>query len=335
MDINTYKYDISISLCKQDIEFARKLAKALNPSLSVFFYEDRQEELISKSGPEAFAKVFKEESRVVIILSRKEWSETFYTDIERNAIIDRTSVRNQGYSFLLVIPMEIGESPSWYPSTKIYLDPRRFSVEQLAKFAEFKVTDTGGIVRPLTSEEYSTHFINQLKEKREIVQLQSSQSAIKKLISEIKKVKTLFNAKIEHFSSINHLFHLRKKPFSESIDDGEFGLGEHLLRCEIYNIDTSCQLVSTQTINLIRTFYNARTQNIESKQYKFYYSDQLCGWSIPQPYSGNNNSQIAHLFTEYGNGWYDLKSAITSETMVDDWFTELWQLLKQNYKEIV
>ena len=114
-----YKYDIAISLCKQDAVFAKKLVKALNPGLKIFFYEEKQEELISKSGPEVFAKIFKEQSRVVVILSRNEWSESYYTDIERSAIIDRTSVKNEGYNFLMVIPMEPGQIPSWYPSTRI------------------------------------------------------------------------------------------------------------------------------------------------------------------------------------------------------------------------
>lgn len=128
------KYDVAISLCKQDLEFAKKLIAQLNPGINVFLYEDKQEELISKSEPEEFAKVFKEEARVVVILSRKEWSESYYTDIERNAIIDRTSVKNEGYNFLLVIPLVPNEIPSWYPSTRIYIDPRRFSFEEMAKF---------------------------------------------------------------------------------------------------------------------------------------------------------------------------------------------------------
>jgi len=131
-----FNWDIAISLCKQDIDFAKKLVKAINPSLKVFFYEDRQEELISKSGPEAFAKTFKDESRVVVILSRDEWSKSFYTEIERNAIIDRTAVKNEGYQFLMVIPMVQGEIPSWYPSTQIYASPFRFTIEELAHFIE-------------------------------------------------------------------------------------------------------------------------------------------------------------------------------------------------------
>ena len=55
-EIKKYNWDIAISLCKQDINFAKKLVSFINPSLKVFFYEDRQEDLISKSGPVAFAK---------------------------------------------------------------------------------------------------------------------------------------------------------------------------------------------------------------------------------------------------------------------------------------
>ena len=132
----TFRYDIAISLCKEDVGFADKLVRAINPNLKVFFYEHKQEELISKSGPEAFARVFKEESRVVVILSRKGWSETFYTEIERSAIMDRIK---SGYQFLMVIPMKQaqGETPPWYPETHIYASPFRFTIEQLAKFIEF------------------------------------------------------------------------------------------------------------------------------------------------------------------------------------------------------
>lgn len=134
MDMPNYDYDIAISLCKQDVDFGKKLVNNINPSLKVFFYENNQEDIISKSGPEVFSRIFKDKSRVVVILSRDEWSDSFYTDIERNAIIDRTSVKNEGYNFLMVIPMVPGQIPSWYPSTRIYADPRKFSVKQMARF---------------------------------------------------------------------------------------------------------------------------------------------------------------------------------------------------------
>ena len=33
-----YDWDIAISLCKQDVDFAKKLVKAINPTLKVFFF---------------------------------------------------------------------------------------------------------------------------------------------------------------------------------------------------------------------------------------------------------------------------------------------------------
>lgn len=334
-----YKYDIAVSLCKQDVEFARKLVKALNPSLSVFFYEDRQEELISKSGPEAFAKIFKEESRIVVILSRDEWSESFYTEIEKNAIIDRTSVKNQGYYFLMVIPMELEQAPSWYPSTKIYADPRNSTVEELAKFIEFKLADQGGIVKPLTSEEYSAYFINQLKEKQEITYLQNSDEAIEKLKSEVNNLKKLFNSKIEYFAKNHYQFSISHKQFSEFFYDAQFGVGTYLLACEFQNMEYGTSLVNTQRASLFITLYRVvnigKYDVLSSEQYKFYYSGKLNGWSIPVTYSGNNNIYISHLFTEYGNKWYDLKPPVSTEDLLDKWFIELWNWVKKEYQEII
>jgi hypothetical protein len=328
-----YKYDIAISLCKQDVDFARKLIKALNPKLKKFFYEDRQEELINKSGPEEFSKIFKEESRVIVILSRNEWSESYYTDIEKNAIIDRTSVKNQGYSFLIVIPMEPGQAPSWYPTTRIYADPRKFDIELLAKFIEFKVADEGGTINPLTSEEYSEYFIDQLKEKREIVQLQNSSIAINKLGAEVEKIRALFNSKVEMFFSNNYGFSLKKKLFTP-FSDAYFGINEYLLNFEIQNIDNLHPQVNTQIVSVYMTLSKSNSI-IQSEQYKFYQSNKIYGWAIPQPYSGNNFFHLQHLFTEYGNGWYDLKHPITSEELIDKWFILLWKLVKSDFKIIL
>lgn len=334
-----YTYDIAISLCKQDMDFARKLVKALNPRLNVFFYEDRQEELISKSGPEAFGKIFKEQSRVVVVLSRNEWSESYYTDIERNAIIDRTSVKNQGYSFLIVIPMEQGEAPSWYPSTKIYADPRKFSIELLAKFIEFKVTEEGGVVTPLTSEEYSAFFINQLKEKQKITQLQNSNVAIEKLKSEADKLKMLFNSKAEYFNKNRNQISSTHKLFTAFLSDASFGVAPFLLSCEIHDMDYGIRLVSAQQPTLFITLFRINNQSsyeqLKSEQYKYYYSGTLNGWAQPVPYRGNDRIYISHLFTEYGHSWYDLKHPVTTEELIDKWFIELWTLVKQEYKLIL
>jgi hypothetical protein len=102
------------------------------------FYQTKTLQTYSATSPTAArSKVIqptKEESRGVVILSRDEWSNSFYTEIERNAIIDRTAVKNEGYHFLMVIPMIQGEIPPWYPSTQIYASPFGFSIEEIAHY---------------------------------------------------------------------------------------------------------------------------------------------------------------------------------------------------------
>lgn len=337
--MNSYKYDIAISLCNEDVDFARKLVKALNPGLKVFFYEDRQEELISKSGPEAFAKCFKEEARIVIILSRASWSESFYTEIERNAIIDRTSIKNQGYGFLMVIPMEPEQVPSWYPSTKIYVDPKKYSIDLLAKFIEFKVTEEGGIVKPLTSEEYSAYFISQLKEKRRIIGLQDSSDAIEALTSEVEKLKSLFNSKVKYFSNDHYHFGISQKLFIYSTYDSHFGINNYQLYFEIQNMGFGFPIVTTQQSNLwirlLRHTSGGRYEDIKSEQYKFFYSENISGWSLPITYSVNSDMHFNHLFTEHGNKWYDLKNPVSTNELIDGWFMELWKCVDKEFKQIL
>lgn len=333
--MNSYKYDIAISLCKQDVDFARKLIKELNPKLNVFFYEDRQDELISKSGPEAFAKCFKEEARIIVILSRNEWGESYYTEIERNAIHDRTKT---GYGFLLVIPMEPGQAPPWYPSTRIYADPKRFSAEQLVKFIEFKVTEEGGIIKPLTSEEYSSYFIDQLKEKKKLIGLQNSSEAVDMLVAEVNKLKTLFNSKAEYFSKNSYQFHLRNRLFNDFTYDAQFEVGIYHLHFEIHNMDYGVPITTQQAdlwIKLFKLTSSMQHSEIRSEQYKFFYSETLKGWSIPITYSGSSNIHINHLFTEYGSKWYDLKTPVNTENLLNNWFTELWKYVKQDFDKIL
>ena len=223
-----FKYDLAISLCKEDVEFARKLVKAINPNITIFFYEHRQEELISKSGPEVFANIFKHDSRVVLILSRKEWGKSYYTGIERGAITDRTV--HDGFSFIMVIPMIATEIPDWYPATHIYADPFRFTIEELAKFIEFKIANEGGEVRPLTLEEQYEHLLDRIAQKRNIIQLQHCAAAIASVDKELFSFKEYFNHKSELLkkSIFDRYSHLS---FRVTIHHAHIGYGDYLLDC--------------------------------------------------------------------------------------------------------
>jgi hypothetical protein len=324
-----FNWDIAISLCKQDIDFAKKLVEAINPSLKVFFYEDRQEELISKSGPEEFAKTFKDDSRVVVILSRDDWSKSFYTEIERNAIIDRTAVKNEGYQFLMVIPMVQGETPPCYPSTQIYASPFRFSVEELAHFIEFKVATEGGILKTLTVEDRYQNLIDRIEEKKSIINLQHDKVAIQSARDEMTILKDCFNKKSE-FLRKSIVDKVSWYAFSEHVNDSYFGYGDYLLECqfalpdEMYN-----RIVTTQdfcvTFELFKTFgSDENRKSLEVEQRVFYFTPELQGWALPHLYEQATNRELQVLFRNRDNSqYYDLTNSLRTASLVDNWFQRL------------
>jgi hypothetical protein len=325
----TYKWDVAISLCKHDIDFARKLLKAINPNVKVFFYEHRQEELISKSGPEAFAKTFKEESRVVVILSRDEWSKSFYTDIERNAIIDRTAVKNEGYHFLMVIPMIQGEIPPWYPSTQIYASPFRFSIEEIAHFIEFKVTEEGGIVKTLTIEERYQNFIERVDLKRSIINLQHEEVAVQCAKEEMGIFKDCFNNKCK-FLQKNIVDKVFWYAFSPYFNHSYFGYGDYLLECRfLFQDKYYTQIVTTQDLFIRFELFNVfkggeEKKSIEIEERVFYYTPELQGWALPHLYEQATNRELQVLFRNKDNTrFYDLTNPLSTVLLVDNWFQKL------------
>ena len=322
-----YNWDIAISLCKQDIDFAKKLVKAINPSLKVFFYEDRQDELISKSGPVAFAKTFKDESRVVVILSRDEWSNSYYTEIERNAIIDRTAVKNEGYQFLMVIPMAQGETPPWYPSTQIYASPFSFSVEELAHFIEFKLADEGGTVKNPTLEDRYQNLLDRIDEKKAVINLQHQNVALDRARSEMKLFKQCFNKKSE-FLNKSIFDKTAWYPFSDHANSSYIGIGEYLLECR-FSLPDELYIVTTQdfgvTFELFKIFGDATNRkSLEIEQHVFFYTPEIQGWAIPHLYEQATNKELQVLFRNRDNSkFYDLKNIVRTSSIIDLWFQKM------------
>jgi hypothetical protein len=338
-----YKWDIAISLCKHDIDFAKKLVKAINPSLKVFFYEDRQEDLISKSGPVAFAKTFKDESRVVVILSRDEWSNSFYTEIERNAIIDRTAVKNEGYQFLMVVPMVQGETPSWYPSTKIYANAQRFFVEDIARFIEFKVAEEGGLIKSVTVEDRYQNLLDRIEVKKSIVRLQEDANAIQAARDELIILKDCFNSKSD-FLRTKYVDSVSWYQFSEHVNKAHFGLSDYLLECNIILPDemyAHSRIVTTQdfcvSFELFKTFGNDDTRkSLEVEQRLFYYTNELKGWSLPHLYEQATNKELFVLFRNRDNRQrYDLTRPINTLDLVDEWFQKLLSASTQSIERYI
>ena len=324
--MDKYVYDIAISLCKDDVEFARKLVRVINPGLKVFFYETSQEELITKSGPEAFARVFKEQSRVVVILSRSAWSESFYTEIERNAIIDK--VKSDGFGFMVVMPMVQDEIPPWYPSTLIYANPFRFSIEELAHFIEFKVVELGGVMKRLTAEDRYQNLIERIDQKKSLIILQQSKEAILSAINEISKLKSCFNEKSDYLSK-NVIDRVESYVFREHVDQSYFGLGEYLLKCQIIRPFAHFQIVTTQDflvtfeiLQILRS--NENRKLVQSEERVYLYSEKLTGWAVPDLFEEPTTKQTEILFRNRDSSqFYDLIKLERTHVLVDEWFQKL------------
>ena len=310
---NEYKYDVAISLCNQDAEYARRLNAQLNSGLNVFFYEQNQEDIISKSGPEVFASVFKE-ARVVVILSRKEWGQSFYTELEMHSITDR--YKKDGLNFLVVVPMAPNEKPAWYPDTMIYANPLNLSVETIARIVEYRVTQSGGIVKPLSLEDIHQNLLNRIEEKRKVIQLQVMQEALDWTVKEFNIVKDLAVQKRDYIKSAG-LWDVDERmggdPFEFFFMIDGFLLEIKMIKPdEVYQRIVSSQdyTLSIQLFSEVGRFNFYQPSNkkklIASKQYKYLYDHTLKGWAIPYVNDDkvSKKRSLYCLDTEIPNKWW-------------------------------
>jgi len=326
-DEREYAFDVAISLCKEDVDFASKLVKALNPNLKVFFYADRQQELVSKSGPTVFAKTFKEDSRVVVILSRKEWSKSVYTQIEQNAIVDRTT--KDGHDFLMVIPMVPRETPPWYPETYIYVSVERFPVDEIARFIEFKVSEEGGNVKPLTIEERKRIFLGKMEEKKKLVAMQGDKEAIETAQKELAVFKEYFNQRIKMLQE-DSFDRWSAGTFMSHTDRAYFSIGDYQVGCNIMLPDRMRErIVTTQDFRIhlkfSKIFGNGQSEKILEEEHRlFHYNPPLNGWSVPYLHEQYTDKEVAVLFRNRDNSQrYDLVKPMATSELIDEWFHKL------------
>ncbi len=139
-DSSNYSYDVAFSFLKEDLSFALEIKKHLPSTIRTFIYSDKQEVLAGKDGPATFRRVFKNESRLVVILYRSEYGDTQYTSVEYDAIAARALETN--WKFVILIPFD-KPIPDWYPYTYIYVDPYNHRVDQIASIIEFKLLELG------------------------------------------------------------------------------------------------------------------------------------------------------------------------------------------------
>ena len=143
-------FDVALSFLMHDMETARRLYEKLSETLSVFFFERKQEELTGRDGLEGFRVPFLE-ARVSVVLYRFPWGEANWTSVERIAIGEECQKR--GYRNLFMVSMDSTQKmPEWVPTTHIYFNIEQFPFEELVGAIKLKVIELGGRIQPMTAE---------------------------------------------------------------------------------------------------------------------------------------------------------------------------------------
>lgn len=330
MSKSKYKYDIAFSLCKEDVKYVRKLIDYLNPNLNIFFYEENQEEIVGKSGPEVFAKVFARESRLVVIIHRVHWGHTYYTALEKNAIVDRTI---NEYDGIMLIPID-NSKPDWYPLTRIYVDPAIFPVSQIASFIEYRFTELDGKLEPPTLEN-RIQKVESLysKRKKEVEYLRSPESfieAIKELGILCSEVNSSFR-KCEKSSFIET--YEKKELDCSQLDiiqriDAYFVLNNIRLNISASLANKRAVSQNSQSIQLTFNFlrrqsYHSTWQSFEKAQYYFNTDlNYLKGWS--KKFTIKGDDIVGGVYLESSNQFYLLKDILNSKNLSYNYISRLF-----------
>lgn len=146
-----YKYDVAFSFLAQDESLATALNDLLQDRLQTFLYSKRQEELAGTDGEQSFGKVFSEEARCVVVIYRTGWGETPWTRIEETAIRNRAF--DEGYDFVLFIPLDGSGVPRWLPKAQLWLGLDRWGKKGAASVIEARVQEQGGETRQESVED--------------------------------------------------------------------------------------------------------------------------------------------------------------------------------------
>ena len=120
------------------------MADRIRDRVKVFIYSEQQKELIANDGIDSFSQVFREQTRVVVVLYRENWGKTKWTRIEETAI--KSKQFDEGFKFLVVVSLD-GMHPVWYPDTWVWGDLQRYGIDGLASVIETRVRETGGMVQ--------------------------------------------------------------------------------------------------------------------------------------------------------------------------------------------
>lgn len=144
------EFDVAISFCARDEGLALELLGMLAP-LKVFVYSKKQEEVVGTDGTESFRDVFRNRTRIVVVLHRELWGNTRWTRVEELAIQDY--MLETRFHPLVFVQLDGSSPPKWLPETHIRFDLQTYSTEQLVGAIKASAARAGAVLRPQTAVE--------------------------------------------------------------------------------------------------------------------------------------------------------------------------------------
>ncbi|MEX2411649.1 MAG: hypothetical protein WD607_09845 [Candidatus Paceibacterota bacterium] len=203
-DIDSPKIiDVAISFLSQDEDKAKELSDVLNERLDVFYYAERQPELVATDGEESFGTVFRDKARVVVVFYRKGWGETVMTRAERSGIKQRAI--KEGYNFSIWVPLDDDKSiPAFLDPQFIWFDYDRWGINGLSAVIEEKVKESGQKVRPETAIDRLSKFKRKAELNKKISEFQWSEEGVKFVLNAQNNIESFIKTKIKQFEEITN-----------------------------------------------------------------------------------------------------------------------------------
>lgn len=194
-----YKYDVAFSFLSEDEKIAFNLYSLLKDRLKCFIYSEEQKRIAGKDGELEFNEVFSKDARVVVVLYREKWGKTSWTRIEETAI--RNKAHENGYDFVLFIPLDKSPAPIWLPKTRLRIGLTRWGIESAAAIIEARASEFGANINEESIADKFAKDENEQIKKREIKSLIESEEGLSLALKEAKTLKELFENQVSDINS--------------------------------------------------------------------------------------------------------------------------------------
>lgn len=311
MKKNKYNFDIAFSFLNQDEELALNIYDLLKDSLNCFIYTEQQKKLSGTNGETTFNSVFSKESRIVVILYRKDWGTTKWTRIEETAIRNRGF--DNGYDFVILIPLDNNpKPPSWLPKNRLWIGLKRWGIESAASVIEARAQEMGGNIKVSSIADKTASIESEIKKQEEITNFLDTHEGREVAFAEFKTILVMFKENVEEIKAKTTDWHLHIRNNKEN--------GIELLS---YGYELSIQY-----------YTNPIEPYLFIALFKGYFDNDGYATDPFNPVNLIDSTRYKFDINKFDQkGWSDLKTRenfITTSLLIDYWFGKIMKSSTQN-----